>query len=381
MKKVLIIDGDIIARRAIAKVLQEKTPHQVFIQPDLEAAVDTIKKTDPDLLLLGIRAGKKEEMAVLSMIQTHFPKLKLILVTERTEEGADFGITALRQGAFDLLTKPEHYNSMLFAEKHLVKRLIPLVQSALKSEAKKDDFGVSYARRSSSLQVYRPLDLIVIGGCTGGPLALFEIISELPKNLSAPVVIVQHLPRYFTSILAARLNSVSELKVREASHGIILKAGEVWIVPGGLHGEVYRNGSRTELKLHKGPRENKARPSIDLLFRSAAKLHGSGVLGIILSGCGTDGIRGAGSIKQAGGQVIVQDYRTASVADLPLSVIRAGYCNLMSSADEIPEHIMKWDSSYPHAMASSPSGRQKALSSRIQGFNKMDDYLFNSITR
>ncbi|MDZ7691094.1 MAG: chemotaxis protein CheB [Balneolaceae bacterium] len=374
MKKILVVDGDVLARQAFAKVLQERTDHQIFVQADVEALVETVLKTDPDLLLLGIDPEKVEEIAMLSVISHRFPGLPLVVGAERTREGATIGIAALKLGAFDIVTKPENYNSILFAERHLVKRLVPIVQSALKiQENKKNDFGGTYANRSRKLNIHSPLEMVVVGGCTGGPAALLSIIKRLPKTLSVPIVIVQHLPRFFTTALATKLNEITELPVKEASHGMTLKPGRVSIIPGGFHGEVHRDGSKTRLKLHKGPRENKARPSIDLLFRSAARLYGSGVLGIILSGCGVDGLAGAGAVKHAGGQVIVQDYRSALVPDLPLSVIRKGYQKLISPVDQIPEHISNWDIS---GTSSKPAVERN--SARLKGPKLIRKPLFSS---
>ncbi|MDX1618725.1 MAG: CheB methylesterase domain-containing protein, partial [Balneolaceae bacterium] len=171
--------------------------------------------------------------------------------------------------------------------------------------------------------------------------ALFSIIPVLPQSLPITLVVVQHFPKHSTKELARRLNEISEVRVEEAYDGVELKPGTVWLAPGGLHAEVERNGGTLTLKLHRGPRENGVRPSIDLLFRSAGWSLGDELLGIILSGCGRDGIAGARVIREYGGNIIVQDPRDALSHSLPLAVIREGLADNYFPAEQIADQIIR----------------------------------------
>ncbi|HKK45208.1 MAG TPA: CheB methylesterase domain-containing protein, partial [Balneolaceae bacterium] len=190
-------------------------------------------------------------------------------------------------------------------------------------------------------QSVEPIELVVIGGCTGGTKSLFALLAKLPEDLNIPVVIVQHLPRTYTKILAEKLNTVSHLMIREATNGVVLQDGDVWIAPGGYHCEIGQNGYQQVINVHRGVRENDMRPSIDILFRSAAKIYGEKTLGIILSGCGCDGIAGSEEIKLAGGQIIVQDPQTSIAPELPLSIIRNGFTREYYSPEELANQIVQ----------------------------------------
>lgn len=384
--KILIVDQDVIARRAIAKVLQKQTGHQAVVNGDVSTVIETTTNEKPDLLLLGLRHDKVEELALLSSTIRQFPDLPIIMISERSEPGAALALAALRLGAIDFITKPDDGNTILFAERHFSKRVAPIVESALKHKPT----NASRSRQSfissklDSLKSVWPLNLVVIGGCTGGPAALFPLLKSLPYNLSVPVVVAQHMPKYYSRVLARQLDEVSKFSVQEAESGAELQPGTVWIAPGGYHTEVYRDSNRTVLKVHRGPRENGVRPSIDLLFRSAARLYGPGVLGIILSGIGRDGFAGTAAVKREKGNIIAQDFRTALVPELPLSVVAEGYHDIISPVEYIPDLLMLRDrggipslgiKDLPHE-----SGPKKKLPARSTRNSRVDKLLFNSIT-
>ncbi|MFH5832726.1 chemotaxis protein CheB [Halalkalibaculum sp. DA3122] len=381
MKTLLLIDSDLIARRAIAKILREQSEYRLIISGDPGSAVQDISHAAPDLLLLGVKPTEVEEIALLSTIKIRFPDLPVVILSERSEPGAALAIAALRLGAIDVITKPADCNSMLFADRHLAKRLLPIVKTSLKAKGRKKRPLPAPAeeQRQGDLQSVWPLNLIVVGGCTGGPPALFRLIETLPENFAVPVVVVQHFPRYYTKVLAHRLDELSALKIREAQNGVPLKAGTIWIAPGGYHTEVFRTGNETQLKVHRGPRENGVRPSIDLLFRSAARLYGPGALGVILSGYGTDGIAGAGAVRQAGGHVLVQDHRSALVGDLPLAVIKKRYCDAVIPVEQMLRQFVLRDEGAIRTLNSSDSVEEKAMPVKSIPARNIDRHLFSTL--
>jgi two-component system, chemotaxis family, protein-glutamate methylesterase/glutaminase len=167
------------------------------------------------------------------------------------------------------------------------------------------------------------IDVVAIGASTGGPNALTELIPQFPADFAVPIVIVQHMPPLFTRLLAERLNTLAPLKVQEGKAGVKLQRGQVWIAPGGQHMTVDRKGTEVVLGLNQDPQENSCRPAVDVLFRSVAQTYGANVLAVVLTGMGTDGTRGSAVIREAGGEVIVQDEASSVVWGMPGSVVSA----------------------------------------------------------
>jgi two-component system chemotaxis response regulator CheB len=167
------------------------------------------------------------------------------------------------------------------------------------------------------------IDVVAIGTSTGGPNALTALIPEFPADFSVPIVIVQHMPPLFTRLLADRLNALARLQVQEGREGQRLERGQVWIAPGDQHMTVARKGSEFVLGLNHDPQENSCRPAVDVLFRSVAQSYGANVLAVVLTGMGADGTRGSAVIREAGGEVIVQDEASSVVWGMPGNVVAA----------------------------------------------------------
>ncbi len=168
---------------------------------------------------------------------------------------------------------------------------------------------------------------VVIGVSTGGPNALAELVPALPASLSVPMFIVQHMPPVFTQMLAERLDRVAKVDVVEAADSEPVVAGRVYVAPGGRHMAVRGTATSAEIELTDDAPENSCRPSADVLFRSAARVYGSGVAGVVLTGMGSDGLRGCEAVRAAGGAVMVQDAKSSVVASMPLAVAEAGLAN------------------------------------------------------
>jgi two-component system chemotaxis response regulator CheB len=184
------------------------------------------------------------------------------------------------------------------------------------------------------------VELVAIGVSTGGPNALAELIPAFPSNFYAPIVIVQHMPPLFTRLLAERLAAKGAIEVREAFAGAELKPGVAWIAPGNHHMIVEKNGAKPILNLNQDPPENSCRPAVDVLFRSAARIYGSAIVAVVLTGMGQDGLRGCEAIHQAGGQILVQDEASSVVWGMPGFVARAGLANKILPLGKIGAEIM-----------------------------------------
>lgn len=349
---VLIIDENILVRRAITTILQKNDQFRVYwIHDNFENIETVVQEKQPDVILLSIESLEADGLEVLQRLQEKFISVPVIVISPRNEKGAKAAISALRLGAVDFITKPEQKNLILFAERHLEKRLGPLIKSAyrIKDSHRLDkeildsftqpqktfeDFGTAIADQNKA-------EIVVIGGCTGGVQALFTILRNLPADLDVPIIVVQHLPRTYTECLAENLDSFCDITVREATNSEKLSGGNVYIAPGGYQCEVSQTGYDVRMMVHRGLRENNMRPSIDVLFRSAAKVYQQKTLGILLSGCGYDGFSGAAEIKKTNGQFIVQDPRTAIAFELPVGAIRKGLTKEYYTPQQLARQIQK----------------------------------------
>ena len=183
--------------------------------------------------------------------------------------------------------------------------------------------------------------LVVIGVSTGGPAALGTLLPRLPANFPVPILIVQHMPPTFTDLLATRLNQSCEIAVVEAEHDMVASAGTAYIAPGSHHLRASRSGTVIQLHLDLGQPENSCRPSVDVLFRSAAMAFGDRVLGVILTGMGRDGLQGTRDIHEAGGRVIIQDEATSVVWGMPAEVAREGLADRILPLEQIASELIR----------------------------------------
>lgn len=185
------------------------------------------------------------------------------------------------------------------------------------------------------------MEIIAIGVSTGGPNALATLLSAFPANFSVPVVIVQHMPPVFTKRLAERLTSQCQIRVDEGKMGDILQPGRAWIAPGDYHLIVERHGTEVRLRTHQAPPENSCRPAVDVLFRSVAKTYQAGVLAVVLTGMGQDGLHGCKCIREVGGQVLVQDQASSVVWGMPGIVADAGLATKILPLNQMSSEIIR----------------------------------------
>jgi two-component system chemotaxis response regulator CheB len=183
-------------------------------------------------------------------------------------------------------------------------------------------------------------DVLAVGCSTGGPDALARVVGDLPGDLAVPMVVVQHMPPVFTRMFAERLNRASRLKVVEATDGMALRPGTVYIAPGDRHLTVARRGVDVLTRLTDGPPENSCRPAVDPLFRSVAETYGAAVLATVLTGMGQDGRRGAEVLRSAGANVIVQDEASSVVWGMPGAIANAGLADAVVPLGEIASFLI-----------------------------------------
>jgi two-component system chemotaxis response regulator CheB len=330
--RVLVVDDSVVVRRLVSKALEAEGEVEVVgVAADGMIALANIERLHPDIVILDVAMPVMDGLAALSEIRQRWPVLPVIMFSTLTSRGAEVTLDALALGASDYVLKPsagDAGSSMAKIREELLPRIAALLPQAKESQERTPTRLPERPSRASG-QVRRasgPLqrvDLIAIGVSTGGPTALAELIPSLPADLPVPVAIVQHMPPMFTKILAERLDSKSPLRVAEAADGDRLRSGSVYVAPGDLHLAIAKR-DRDHLHVYDGPHENSCRPSVDPLFRSVADRFGPHALGIVMTGMGSDGLRGAEHLAAAGGRLLVQDEASSVVWGMPGFVARAG---------------------------------------------------------
>ncbi len=296
---------------------------------DGQEALDCLRALRPDVLLLDLEMPRLNGLQVLDALRIQAPALPVIVCSVHTERGARTTLDALARGAKDYVMKPGNQKNMASSLKLLAEQLMPKIaiaaevqeksRAALESKAGRPHFSSSSSR--TGLEFGDGVEIVVIGVSTGGPAALEAMLSALPATFAAPVLVVQHMPKLFTSALAERLNRLCRLSVKEAKNGDAVRPGGIWLAPGDAHMEIVAGGW---IKLHQGVPLNSCKPSVDYLFHSAAKLYGDSTLALMMTGMGSDGLDGARAVQAAGGSVLAQDKASSAVWGMPGRVVKEG---------------------------------------------------------
>jgi two-component system chemotaxis response regulator CheB len=347
--RVLVIDDSVVARRVVAHAIDAE-PGLVLAgtAPNGRAAIDKLGLLRPDVLVLDLDMPVMNGFEMLAAVRQSHPDLPVIVFSHLTRSGAAATLDALALGATGFALKPRA-DGIGMAEELVRTELLPLILAVAKRPEEvvtPAAPGPAPAPNQRNLE-RTPIAAVVIGVSTGGPNALAELIPCLPANLPVPVFIVQHMPAVFTQMLAERLDRVARVHVTEAASSEPVVAGRVYVAPGGRHMAVRGTPTFAEIELTDDLPENSCRPSADVLFRSAARVYGSGVAGIVLTGMGSDGLRGCEAVRAAGGAVMVQDARTSVVASMPCAVADAGLANAVLPLPEVGPTLVRWITGAP----------------------------------
>jgi two-component system, chemotaxis family, protein-glutamate methylesterase/glutaminase len=338
--RILIVDDSAVMRSLLRVVVSTDAGLEVAgTAADGESALRTIETIRPDLVLLDVEMPVKDGLATLRELRERGYRMPVIMCSALTQRGAKVTIEALACGASDYVAKPAGQVGREGAIQALAQDLIPRIH-ALARRPQGQMRGPSQAVPGGAARISRSLaplpkgqpvqslpTVLAIGVSTGGPAALDVLLPALPGSFPLPVLIVQHMPELFTGQLAERLNGRCRLRVREAAEGDAVRTGSVYIAKGDWHMEVLAassTGAPATLHLHQGPLENHCRPAVDVLFRSVAGVYGAGVLAVVLTGMGSDGLIGCRMIRDHGGSVLVQDQASSAVWGMPGAVANAG---------------------------------------------------------
>jgi two-component system chemotaxis response regulator CheB len=361
----MVVDDSAVIRGLISRWVSSEP--DMVVAASLRTGLDAVNQLDrvnPDIAVLDIEMPELDGISALPLLLAKKRNLIIIMASTLTRRNAEISFKALSLGASDYIPKPESTREPTAAEtfrhdliqkiRHLgakVRRAIPAPPSpsvvplpGRPRELSSRPVPVPVAqppiiRRAFGAQAPR---VLLIGSSTGGPQALMTLVTELGTVIDRfPVLITQHMPPTFTTILAEHLARSSHRPAREAVDGEIVKAGQIYLAPGGRHMRVARNGADVVIALDDGPPVNFCKPAVDPLFTSAINVWQGGVLAVVLTGMGSDGMRGGKEIVAAGGSVIAQDEASSVVWGMPGAAAHAGICAAILPLNQIAPKLVR----------------------------------------
>ena len=343
----MVVDDSVVVRKIVTDVLSaDPLVTVVGTAANGRLAVAKLEQLKPDLVTMDIEMPEMNGIEAVRAIRATRNRVPIIMFSTLTERGASATLDALSSGANDYVTKPANVGSVAQSMESVRQQLIPKIK-ALTGRPQTSGPAVAAA---APVAVRPPVArtraakepaVLVIGSSTGGPEALTKVLPLLPASLPVPVLLVQHMPPVFTRQFAARLDRLCALTVVEAVDGAPLVPGTVHIAPGDFHLTVGRSGASRRTALNQGQPENFCRPAVDVLFRSAVAAYDGAVLGVVLTGMGSDGRVGAGQIREAGGTVVAQDQATSVVWGMPGAVTQAGFADEVVPLTRVAEAIIR----------------------------------------
>jgi len=355
--KVLIVDDSALVRQVIAQALSTDAEIEVIgAASDPIFAMQKMKAQWPDVLVIDIEMPRMDGITFLKKIMAQRPT-PVVICSSLAEEGAQATFEALAAGAISIITKPK-IGLKSFLE-DASNDIVQAVRSAARANMRAVRSGAAPSRSAiaeppakltadvmlsaaGNRALVRTTDQIVaIGTSTGGTQALEAVLTKLPATCLG-IVIVQHMPEKFTAMFAERLDSICQIEVREARNGDRVIPGRALIAPGGRHMMLKRNGAQYVVEVADGPVVNRHKPSVDVLFRSAAKFAGANALGIIMTGMGDDGARGMKEMHDAGAKTIAQDEASCVVFGMPKEAIKLDAVDQTMALEQIPSAIVSF---------------------------------------
>jgi two-component system, chemotaxis family, protein-glutamate methylesterase/glutaminase len=337
--RVMIVDDSVVIRGLVARWVGEAGGFEVVTTAaNGRAAVEALERVEPDIVLLDLEMPEMDGLTALPQLLRRRPGLKIVVVSTLTRRNAEISLKCLSLGAVDYLAKPDGHRRVTTSvefRQELIEKLKALAGSRMRASRPQVRLAATAPRPAARLGASRPRCLL-IGASTGGPRAIEEVLIGLGSTLQQlPVLVVQHMPPMFTGVFADHLRVQVGVRACEPEDGEALVAGTVYIAPGGRHMGLSTGPGNPTIRLDDGPPENFCRPAVDVLFRDAAAIFGSGAIAAILTGMGSDGTQGARALVRAGASIIAQDEATSTVWGMPGSIVRAGLAKTILPLDAI----------------------------------------------
>lgn len=364
--RVMVVDDSAVIRGLISRWIEAEP--DMFVAASLRTgreAVEHVERIEPDVAVLDIEMPDLDGISALPLMLAKKRDLVVIMASTLTRRNAEISFKALSLGAADYIPKPEGAREIAAAEtfrrdliqkiRHLgarrrglkvVPHSPPLAPARSPASVTRRTAAAAHPHAQTQL-MRRPFSVIpprvlAIGSSTGGPQALMALVADIGPVIDRfPVLITQHMPPTFTTILAEHLARASRRAAHEAVDGQAVKAGQIYVAPGGKHMRVMRHGAEIVIALDDGPQINFCKPAVDPLFQSAAGVWPGGVMAVVLTGMGSDGMRGGKDVVATGGNVIAQDEATSVVWGMPGAAAQAGICAAVLPLDQIGPKLVR----------------------------------------
>jgi two-component system chemotaxis response regulator CheB len=344
--KVLIVDDSALIRSVMKEIIGAQQDMEVVgVAPDPIVARELIKQTNPDVLTLDVEMPRMDGLDFLERLMRLRP-MPVVMVSSLTERGSEITLRALELGAVDFVTKPKL--SIQSGMQEYAELIADKIRAAAKARVRARTVPAANAGNSGGEalpMVRNPLTssekLIIIGASTGGTEAIKEFLIQMPSDCPG-ILITQHMPEGFTTSFARRLDSLCKISVKEAAGGERVLPGHAFIAPGHSHLSLARSGANYVTQLDQGPPVNRHRPSVDVLFRSAAQFAGKNAVGVILTGMGKDGAAGMLEMKNAGAWNVAQDEASCVVFGMPREAIAVGATHEVGPLDALPRMVLDY---------------------------------------
>ena len=355
--RVLIVDDSASVRQTLSSILSSDPDIEVIgTASDPFIAARRIQNEVPDVITLDVEMPGMDGITFLRKLMSQHP-LPVVMCSSLTEDGSETLMQAMEAGAVDIILKPRIDAAQFLMESKVsicdvvkaagrarlkqMPKFVRAKSASLGAPAKKLTADVMLPAPVAGQSMARTTETIVcIGASTGGTESLRVVLEALPAN-SPPILIVQHMPEKFTAAFARRLNGLCEVEVKEAADGDTALRGRVLIAHGDRHMLLQRSGARYYVAVKEGPLVSRHRPSVDVLFRSAARFAGANAMGIIMTGMGDDGARGLLEMKQAGAFTVAQDEATSVVFGMPKEAIALGACDKILPLDLLATELLR----------------------------------------
>jgi len=359
MIKVLIVDDSAFMRAALSRMLTSDPTIEIVGQAaDGIEALEKITQLNPDVITLDIEMPRMDGLATLTELMKKNPK-PVLMVSSLTSAGADATLRALELGALDYMPKYQE-GSVVFAvaQKELTDKIKAIAKRApflrlqanhlkkptqttpLHSKTLGTVLGATKVAPPVNTSGRPKRDIVVLSVSTGGPPAVQKVLAQLPADFPACILIAQHMPSAFTGAFAKRLDSLSKITVKEAQDGDKLKAGFAYVCPGGQHISIIVNGALPQIKISKDPADALYKPTANILNESAA-IMGSKVVGLTMTGMGSDGVLGTKILKEKGAYIIAQNEESCVVYGMPRAVVDAGLADEIVDIEQMADVLQQ----------------------------------------
>jgi two-component system chemotaxis response regulator CheB len=363
--KVMLVDDSSVVRGLLTRILETDPQIKIIATAgNGQTAIDSLKRIKPDIIILDIEMPVMDGITALPLLLQESPGSKVLICSTLSLRNAEITLKALAMGATDTIAKPTAAGQIINDQNDFKNNLINLVKQIGTSTVKRWSpssptptpvpsstgtadmaiklsttpkvrlYAADITLRDIKTAYQGKPEIIAIGSSTGGPQALFKVLENC-KGMDIPIVITQHMPPTFTAMLALHIQQHSGLPAAEGKDGELLKPGHVYVAPGGMHMTIERENMRPVIRLNTNPPENFCRPAVDPMMRSLISAYGNKVLGVILTGMGSDGFLSGRALVDAGGRLFAQDEASSVVWGMPGAVATGGLCHAVASIDEL----------------------------------------------